>query len=166
MNYLLQTVYAALGPSWVDLMLPSLAPAFANGAKDLCCKDLCLCGEDSRSGHPWNGSKMPFMQSTWSLVQLCGPAVLLQPRISRSLTVQELHLLLHMAHKVNMFRLAWKLLGFLLQKQMLKHFKGSVLLQNQYLILAVTNTDERALDQISLRKGRRRWMVNVINISH
>lgn len=38
--------------------------------------------------------------------------------------VQELHLFLHMAHKVNMLRLARKLLGFLLQKQMLKHFKG------------------------------------------
>lgn len=40
-------------------------------------------------------------------------------------------------------------------------------LQNQYWILAITNTDEGALDQISLRKGRRRWMVNnTINISH
>lgn len=62
-NYLLQIVYAALDHSWVDLILPSLAPVFANGAKDNQRRALLLKTSAK-------GSKIIFIQSTWSLVQL------------------------------------------------------------------------------------------------
>lgn len=92
-NYLLQIVYAALDHSWVDLILLSLAPVFANGAKDSQRRALLLKTS-------MKGSKITSIQSTHSIVQLLAnstPANQNQ-QVPRGM--------------VETFSLPWKLLGF------------------------------------------------------
>lgn len=148
-NYLLQIGYAALDHSWVDLILPSLAPVFANGAKDSQRRALLLKTS-------MTDSKITFIQSTQSLVQLLAqqctykpePAGPTQFKNCTSCCSWPLRWIYSVSHES-----CW---GFCFRSKCWSSSKSLCYYRPKSKHWAIMNMGERTLDEISLRKGRRK----------
>lgn len=148
-NYL-QIVFAALDHSWVDLILPSLAPVFANGAKGSQRRALLLKTSVK-------SSKISFIWSTWSLVQLLAQQCTCKPEPAGPSQLKNCTSCciwpLRFIHSAFFHESCW---GFCFRSKCWNTLKSLCHYRAKSKYWAMMNTGERTLEEISLRKGRKK----------